>query len=109
DFEFGKNVSFDSHRLGRLLIAQKGPDMVVAHVDFIGELKINRSDSEVRGFLRALEYFVAFGVLDFKGEIFSSRRMKVKRLERQCANVNELSRLIKRLVADQQYLGIGFD
>ena len=46
----------------------------------IGQLKINRSDAVVGGFLRPLEDFVALGIFDLEGKIFGASRVKGERL-----------------------------
>ncbi len=83
--------------------------MVIAHVDFVGQLKIDRSDAVIGGFLSALEYFVALGIFNFENKVLGAGRLKVERLQRQRANVNELTGLIERLIRHQQDFGIGFD
>ena len=47
--------------------------------------------------------------INFENKVLGAGRLKVERLQRQRANVNELTGLIQRLVRDEQDFGIGFD
>ena len=107
--EFGQDVRLDRDGLVGRVVAEDGPDVVVAGVDLVGELEVSGGDAEIRRFQGLLEDLVALAVLDFKGEVGPGRRLEVERPQRQRPQVHELSRLVERLVTDEQHLGRRLD
>ena len=116
--ELAKHILLDGHGLVGLLrlsgrvafaAAEDGPDVVIAHVHFIGKLEVERGDAEVRRPLRALEYLVPLGVFDFERQVRAGNRLEIKGAQRQGADVHELPGLIERLVGHQQDFGARLD
>ena len=83
--------------------------MIIAHVDFVGELEIDGRDAELGGLQRLLVDLVALGIFDFEEHVLVGDRLHVDGPQHQGANVHELARLVDRLVADEQDLGIGLE
>ncbi len=64
--ELGQHILLDRDSLVGLMIADHGANVVVAHVDFIGKLEVDRGDAEVGRLLCALVDLVALGILHLK-------------------------------------------
>ncbi len=107
--ELGQDVGLDRDSLVGLLVAELGADMVVAVVDLVGQLEIDRGDAIGRGAQLLLEDLVALGVLDLEGQLLRGDRGQVEALQGQGADVDDLAGLVERLVGDEQHLGRRLD
>ncbi len=78
--EFGQDILFHRDALVGLLFTENRPNVVITHVDFVGELEIDGGHAIVRRLLSPLEDLVTLRVLYFEDEVFSRRRLQIKSL-----------------------------
>ena len=76
--------------------------MVRAQVDFIGQSKFGRGNSERVGLGRFLEDLVAARILKFESELVFGRRLVVGAVERQRAHMDRLARLVDWLFSSKK-------
>ena len=102
DVEFRQDVALHRDRLFLRILAEQRPDFVRAFVDFAGKLEIGGTDAEFIRFDRFFENFVPFGILDFERHLGVSGGEQIGFFQREAAEMNDLSGLIKRLVGGEQ-------
>ena len=100
--ELGQGVAFDLHGLDGLGGAHAAHDLKGPHVDFAGQLEVDRGDAEGVGQTLFLENLVALAVAYLKHKGLIGHGPQGGASKRQRPQMHGLARLVDRLVGGQE-------